>query len=295
MNADLNIKVLRAIYTLNTAGSVTKAAELLQVTPAAVTYLINQARKITGSALFYRTRDGMKPNTLALELCQRYQNIMRDYYPAETVSSSKNRVFIISTYSLFEFYLAITLGRMAHKNAALSFVSIKDSDTQRLADLRNKQIDIDIGERLPVDSSIVQIKLFSTAVGVMTRKDHPSIGDKFNIGDWHSNNHVVWSKGMPFISDDVGHTRQFHNLFNQQKTEWRSSDLLSLTLLCAHSDMVSRMPMCIGNKLESVLPIKIHTLPEELSMTCECYLHYHHSFTNDLIFQEFINNIKNSF
>jgi len=292
MNVELDIKVLRAIYTLSTAGSVTKAAEMLQVTPAAVTYLINKARKTTGSALFFRTREGMKPNTLATELSQRYQGMMQDYFPEESMSSSLSRAFTISTYSLIEFLLALEWGSSVQKGAELSFVPTEENDTRRLAALRNKEVDIDIGSRLPVDSAIVQMKLFSTDVGIIARKGHPSINVRFTTADWHENGHVLWSRGMHFISDDIDQTRNFRILFEQQNKVWISSSSLNVTLLCAYSDAITRMPIRLGRKLESVLPVTLFDLPDNLQMTYECYIHYHHSLSNDQVFQQVIAKIQ---
>ncbi|ROS15274.1 DNA-binding transcriptional LysR family regulator [Raoultella sp. BIGb0399] len=294
MSLELDIKILRAIHTLSTAGSVTKAAEMLQVTPGAVTYLINKARKTTGSALFFRTREGMKPNTLATELSQRYQSMMADYFPEESASSALNRAFIVSTYSLVEFLLALAWGKSAPKEADLSFVSTVGDDTQRLAGLRNKEVDIDIGSRLPVDSAIVQVKLFSSEVGMIARKDHPTINEKFTTKDWHENGHVLWSHGMHFISEDIAQTLDFRNLFDRQNKVWVSSSSLNVTLLCAYTNAISRMPVRIGRKLEAVLPVRIFSLPDDLHMTYECYLHYHQAFANDLTFQRVIERIQHS-
>lgn len=292
MNRELDIKVLRAIHTLSTAGSVTKAAEILQVTPAAVTYLINKARKSTGSPLFFRTREGMKPNTLAKDLSLRYQNMMQTYFPEESASSTLTRAFVISTYSLFEFLLALAWGPSAEREAPFNFVAMAGDDMQRLAGLRNKTVDIDIGSRLPADRSIVQLELFSTDVGIIARKDHPSISDIFTTEDWRQNGHVVWSRGMYSISGDIEHTRNFRNLFDQQKTAWAASSLLNVVLLCAYSDAVTQMPVRIARKLESILPVKLLSLPDNLHMTCECYLHYHQSFANDPEFQQVIKDIQ---
>ena len=121
MDNQLDMKVLRAIHILSTSGSVTKAAEILQVTPGAVSYLINKARKSTGSALFFRTRSGMKPNTLALELSQRYQNINQDYNVDGSALSPGGRAIVLSTPSILELLLTITLLNNENEQTHLAF------------------------------------------------------------------------------------------------------------------------------------------------------------------------------
>jgi DNA-binding transcriptional LysR family regulator len=292
MSVELDVKVLRAIDTLSTAGSVTKAAEILQVTPGAVTYLINKARKATGSALFFRTKEGMKPNTLATELSQRYQNMIEAFPPDDTGAANHQRSFIISTYTLIEFLLALAWGPTSEDEAELRYVTSDQDKSRRLAALRNKEVDIDLGSRLQIDSSIIQVKLFTAEVGMIARKDHPTIGERFTIEDWHENRHALWSRGMYFFSDDIEQTQDFHNLFEQQNPACVSSSSLNAVMLCAYSDCVTRMPKNLGSKLESILPVKQHSLPDNLHLTYECYLHYHHSFINDPHFQQVIRKIK---
>ena len=85
----LDMKVLRAVHTLTQSGSVSRAADILGVTPGPVTYLISKARKATDSALFFRSRRGMAPDTRARELNARYQSFCLEFHstpPAASVS-----------------------------------------------------------------------------------------------------------------------------------------------------------------------------------------------------------------
>lgn len=288
MHKQLDMKVLRAIHVLSTSGSVTKAAEILQVTPGAVSYLINKARKSTGSALFFRTRSGMKPNTLALELSQRYQSINQDYYADDATSPLNSRTIVMSTPSILELLLTVSLLNNESDSTELAFRKPSETDLERLARLRNKEIDIDIGSRLPVDNSIIQLKLFSSEVGILVRKEHPKIKHPFTLDDWHQNRHAIWSRGMHFISDSVEQTQHFRNLFEKQDIAFVASSSLNLVTLCAFSDLVMLIPTSIGKKLPNFLPVQLLNAPSELQMRYECYLHYHHSFSGDEHFQQLL-------
>lgn len=288
MDRQMDLKVLRAVHLLTTSGSVTKTAELLQVTPGAVSYLINKARKSTGSALFFRTREGMKPNTLALELSRRYQSVSQNFPDKEMEKSLDSRTIVISTYSLLELLLSISL----LKTARLSFRRASHNDGERLTRLRNKEVDIDIGSRLSVDSSIVQLKLFSSPVGTMVRKDHPTVVSPFTLKDWHENSHIIWSGGMQFISDNLELTHQFRTLFDQQEVAFMASSSLNLTALCAFSDLIILLPELIGQKVEALFPVKMLALPAEMQMNFECYVHYHHSFAKNDSFLQLLTEIQ---
>ncbi|MBU9847079.1 LysR family transcriptional regulator [Rahnella ecdela] len=288
MSIEMDMKVLRAIHLLSTSGSVTKTAEILQVTPGAVSYLINKARKSTGSALFFRTRDGMKPNTLALELSQRYLGVTEQFSEGNMQKSLNERTIVLSTYSLFELLLSITL----LNTTKLTFSRSSHDDAERLMKLRNKEVDVDIGSRLAVDSSIVQLKLFSSDLGALVSKNHPTIKETFTMEDWHQNRHIIWSRGMQFISDNMELTHSFRALFDQQEIAFVASSSLNVTALCAYSDLVILLPLLIGKKVESLFPVKALPLPAEMKMSFECYVHYHHSFAKNENFHQLLSEIQ---
>lgn len=291
----LDMKVLRAIHVLSTCGSVTKTAEILQVTPGAVSYLINKARKSTGSALFFRTRSGMEPNTLAKELSQRYQNISHELTAHDNKSTITQRTVTISTYSLIEMILSHAMLNTRQPVPMANFQPQFESDNERLIKLRNKEIDIDIGTRLPVDRSIVQIKFLMTDIGILVNKQHPTIKDSISLAQWHNSRHATWSRGMHFFSEDIEQTNQFSELFHSQDTALVASSSLSVVMLCALSDIVLLMPKVVGNKLEALLPVKWLSAPKELTMRYECFLHYHHSQANNKKMSDLISFLQQTF
>ena len=291
----LDMKVLRAIHVLSTCGSVTRAAEILQVTPGAVSYLINKARKTTGSALFFRTRSGMEPNTLAKELSQRYQNITHELTPADDQTALSSRTVVVSTYSLAELILSAALLKSATATPLIHFQQQHENENERLIKLRNKEVDIDIGTRLPVDRSIVQIKFLVSDTGVLLSNEHPTIRESITLEQWHHSRHAIWARGMHFFSDDIAQTNQFNELFRDQRLSLVASSSLSVATLCALSDLVILMPKIVGNKLEKILPVKWLPAPDELTMHYECFLHYHHSHADNKNMSELITFFQQSF
>ncbi|MFK3659623.1 LysR family transcriptional regulator [Scandinavium sp. NPDC088450] len=291
----LDMKVLKAIHVLSTCGSVTRAAEILQVTPGAVSYLINKARKTTGSALFFRTRTGMEPNTLAKELSQRYQNINHELNASDSNNAYASRSIVVSTYSLAELILSHAALNSASTLPMLHFQPQHESENERLIKLRNKEVDIDIGTRLPVDRSIVQIKFIVSDTGVLLSKEHPTIKDSITLEQWQNSRHAIWARGMYFFSDDITKTNQFNELFRDQSLSLVASSSLSVATLCALSDLVILMPKIVGNKLEKILPVKWLPAPDELTMHYECFLHYHHSHADNNNLSELITFFQQAF
>ncbi|HGF8574671.1 LysR substrate-binding domain-containing protein [Salmonella enterica] len=150
--------------------------------------------------------------------------------------------------------------------------------------MRNKEVDIDIGTRLPVNSSVIQLKFFSSGISAVIRHDHPVIGDTFTMSDWTQHQHAIWSRGMHLISDNVEQINRFNAPFETRNVAFVASSTLNLVMLCAHSDLIILLPTVIARNLQPLLPIKVLDVPPELEMSYECYVHYHHSLaTNPLL------------
>lgn len=289
----LDIKVLRAIHLLVTCRSVTKTADLLGVSPGAVSYLLNKARQKTGSSLFLRTREGMLPDNIAKELSERYVNIAKELYDDNGAVSLSNREIMICTYSLFEFAISDRLCVMDERPEQIHFTPPEMNDTARLLRLRSKEIDIDIGTRLPGDRSVVQTLLFSSGLKVLMNNRNPAAKERFTLNDWLKCNHVRWSRRMDFVCDDFRHANRFYELMNQRMISVISSDSLNMALLCAHTDHVMLMPSAVADMIADKLPIAALPPPPELEMQFDCYLHYHHTLSNDNKLKQIIHTIQN--
>ena len=284
MEHKFDIKTLRTIHTLCSCGSVMQTAKLLGVSPGAISYTLNKARKITGSALFYRSRTGMVPSSLAEELSQKYQKIVNELDVERVLSATEKNIFTVSCYSVLELLLSTALIATTEQLPRINFCSAIENDEARIARIRNKEVDIDIGTRLPVNNSIIQLKFFTSEISAIVRHNHPEIGETFSLSDWTQHQHAIWSRGMHLISDSVEQTNRFNALFQTRNVAFVASSTLNLVMLCAHSDLIILLPTLIAKNIQPLLPIKVLDVPAELDMSYECYLHYHHSLaTNPML------------
>lgn len=294
MEHQFDIKTLRTIHTLCSCGSVMQTAKILGVSPGAISYTLNKARKITGSALFFRSRTGMVPNNLAQELSQKYQTIIKEIDLDNVLSVKDKTTFTVSCYSLLELLLSTALISAADPLPRINFCVSIENDEARMARIRNKEIDIDIGTRLPVNSSVIQLKFFSSSISAIARHNHPLIGDTFSMSDWTQQQHAIWSRGMHLISDNVEQTNRFNALFETRNVAFVASSTLNLVMLCAHSDLIILLPTVIARNLQPLLPIKVLDVPPELEMSYECYVHYHHSLATNPLLGKLIQHFQDS-
>ena len=280
MTNQLDLKLLRTINAICQAGSVTRAAVVLGITPGAVSYLVNKARKITGSALFFRTRNGLEPDLQALELSARYESIAGEIENQANIPG-ETRPIAISAYSLAEFLLSLAIVNDQNSYPEIMFHRQQYDENERLIKLRNREIDLDIGTRLPSDSSIKQLRFIVGKAGVLARKNHSTVHHRVSLMDWESHPHAVWQRGMHFISDDFERMHRFDTLTQKRNITFTSSTSLNLINLCATTDTLILIPERVGHKLEAVMPVKWLPAPEELEMQYICYLHYHRAMSGN--------------
>ena len=287
---NLDIKTLRVLDTLMNCGSVTRSAEYLDVTPGAVSYFLNKARQSTGSALFFRTKNGMQPDNIAKELVERYQRIKSDKVINNREITLSQRDLTISTYALIELLLGINLEAQNLKRK-VNFCPLPVDNDERQQKLRNKEVDIDIGTRLPADSNIIQCRLFSCGVRIVTGQQYPSEKTSFTLDEWLNASHIIWGRGMQLFHDDHEHTTRFHKYLSQRKVTCIASNSINMIFMAAHGNHIIMMPEKIINKLSDRLPIRVFSPPPELDMIYDCFLHYHKTLTEDEVIQGVLKNI----
>lgn len=278
---NIDLKTLKIIHVLCQAGSVSKTAEIMDVTPGAISYMLNKARKATGRALFFRTRQGMEPDALAKELSERYLSVRQDLSVSDQQSAINNRPIIISSYSLAELLLSIAVLNHDKTHPEIIFNRQSHNDNERLIKLRNREVDLDIGTRLPSDKAITQLSFFAGNAGVLISKDHPRISNTVSIQDWQENRHAIWLRGMHFINNDFDKTKRFHELSSVRNIAFIASSSLNLISLYALSDLLVLVPSSVGRQLEKIMPVRMLSAPEELDMRYECYIHFHHSMNGN--------------
>ncbi|NTX77442.1 LysR family transcriptional regulator [Serratia proteamaculans] len=294
MDNSIDLKSLKVIHILTTCGSVTKTAELMGVSPGTVSYYIKKTRQLTGSNLFSRTRRGMIPDGIAKTLSERYVSVMNEMPLKKEILTSYKRSITISTYSLIELALSTSFRSTEAIKSMVQFTSPDVDETSRLNRLLNKEVDIDIGSKLPPNKNIIQIDFISSDIAIIARKHHPVIKDKFTMKNWHESNHIVWSRDMSLVGHDVRHANRFNELINNRSISVVSSSSLNMVVLCSLSDDVMIFPKELASFIEANFDIQIFEVPKELKMRFDCYLHYHHSSAKDADMIDAIEKAKNA-
>jgi Transcriptional regulator len=260
---DINLRHLKIVDALINHQSAVKAASILNISPSAISYSLNQLKKQTGKTLFVRTREGLRPNEFAFELQKKFLEI--------TQLKACKIEFVVTTYSLIEMLLAEHI--YAESDALLHFTTMEICDNERLRKLKHREVDIDIGGRLQEDRSIVSRHLIRSELYIIVNQHHSRIKDEFTLDDWFNNEHLGWQRGPGSITGMVDNLDPLQH--RDRKITWSSPNLLTLAWHCANSEHIVVMPKLFIPFLQQLFPLKALPLPPEIKMTFDCYLHYH--------------------
>ncbi|RJT46823.1 LysR family transcriptional regulator [Rahnella woolbedingensis] len=263
---DISIKKLQVVNALIENGSATNAAKMLNISPSSISYTLKKLQDQLGVPLFRREKEGLKPNVEAYSLQEQYNEVMG--------LNTTRKTFIITTYALVEFLLADYIHDFIREKT-LHFVPMDVCENERLRKLKHREVDIDIGGRLPEDVSIISERYLYSDMCILVRENHPSIKNKFTLEDWHQNQHLRWQRDRGSISNMVDGVDASERYFNERDIAWESPNLLTLAYLCSGSDHIMMVPEVFTKSLISMLPLKSFVPPPSFEMKFKCYLHYH--------------------
>lgn len=289
----VDLKVLRAVHVLASCGSVTKTAEILNVTPGSVTYLLNKARHATGSALFFRAKNGMEPDSVAKELSLRYQKFTSEFEENNQKLELNDRDIIISCFSLLELILSMSLNNKSDER--INFLPLPMCENERLSRLRNKEVDLDLGTSLPPDRSIIRSRVLTSDMKVAVRKDHPYIKDSCTLKSWEKSTHIMWSRKPSLCFDDHSSANRFYELLDDRTISYVSSSSTNMLINACYTDNVVMMPAFIAEHFRDKLPLALFDPPDDVALRYEFHVHYHSSMARNPSIERILQGIKETF
>jgi DNA-binding transcriptional LysR family regulator len=266
-----NLKQLKIIDALIECGNATRAAAKLNVSAATISYTLGQLRKKHDEALFTRNCGKFIPSAIALELQAQYQEL--------TLLNGEKKELIISTDAIIEFVLGQNMPLHADDtdSGSMRFINLESSAEQRLSKLRSRIVDIDIGGKLPTDSSIISAKFIESELCIMVNKDHPFIKDEVTREQWFECGHTRWLRDDGTVTSMVEDLDFSDALFADRVICYESVNLLLLAYVCSRSEYLMLIPKAFVAPLSQFYNIKAVKPPEGIPMKFECFYHYHHS------------------
>ncbi|TDN47021.1 LysR family transcriptional regulator [Scandinavium goeteborgense] len=269
----ISLQKLKIINEVIECENAMKAASRLKISPSTISYTIKSLKEKLGTDIFVRTPSGLKPNDTALVLQERYRELI-------ALNTSRKEYFI-ATYSLIELLLTESI-QFRNDETLFHFITMDTSEDERLRKLKQREVDIDIGGKLPDDLAIISKKYLQSDMKILVSENHPTISNAFTIDDWLNNTHLRWRRDLGSITAMVNGMNMSNELMFNRDISWESPNLLTMAYLCARGDSIMLVPEVFVASLKKILPLKALTLPDKLEMKFECYIHHHRSLKVEL-------------
>ncbi|MBK9020856.1 MAG: LysR family transcriptional regulator [Sulfuritalea sp.] len=259
---DLNLLVV--FEAVLAEGSISRAADRLDLSQPAVSNALARMRKATGDRLFVRLGNAMVPTPYA----QGIADPIRQALAAIRVSlgasqefdpATAQRAFSIYLTDLGEaYFLPRLLERLNRVAPGVRLRTLPMPPESAEESLRNGEVDLAIGNLPDLGAGFYVQRLFRDRYVCVVRRDHPSIGERITAKQFAAASHAIvtpggWGHGV------IERKLIEHGL--DQRITLRMQNFLVLASIVATTDMVAIVPHSVGSQLSQHNDVKLLPLP----------------------------------
>lgn len=290
MKIDLNLfTVFEAIYT---EGSLTRAAERLNLTQPAISHALSRLRDRLDDPLFVRQGHKMRPTPLAQNLLPNIQGALSQLNSALQQAHAfdpmqAEKTFKIAMRDIMEAtFIPPIINKLDEVAPNIQLASVHMERKEMEAKLASGEIDFALDVVLPTPQNINQLKLINDELVVIKRKDSPI--DCSKKDEYLSAKHIVVSLRatgpslVDYALSSVGLNRHIG---------LRCQHYFAGCQVVSQSEMLLTMPKHYAKVLlEHFDNLELQSLPFD-TPNIDVYLYWHKSQDNDAgsqWFREFI-------
>jgi len=265
----LRVGAYRDFLILLQERSLTRAAQLLDVSQPALSKSLAKLRSHFGDPLFIRVGSRMEPTARALEL----ERPMRSLIEAErALNVSPRRFSPLDSSRTFSFFLSDigvvlllpSVLRFLEKEAPRVRLRVMQADARQLtARLESGEVDLAVGDFPPLVQNIRRQRLYTDDYLGLARQDHPRIGGEPSRSEFLSERHVLVS------ASGTGHAhllaeRALLKAIPPSNVILRVASFSAAALVVQQSDLVATLPARTARLLARELKLRIVVPPMEL-------------------------------
>ncbi|CAH0991203.1 HTH-type transcriptional regulator LeuO [Sinobacterium norvegicum] len=195
----LDLNLFRIFISVYRTRSFTRSAEELDLTQSSVSNAIGRLKRSLNSELFYREGRTTKATKVADELfaqlassiidIERVVNSLEAFDPKTSA-----RTFIVYAYdSAIHMALPQIKQAIADTNIDIVFKQLPADDQQVYHDIENETVDLLLDIFVPPQPSLNNLKIHSSDMCCLVRKNHPRITDSISIEQFEAEQHVLLS------------------------------------------------------------------------------------------------------
>ena len=270
---DLNLlKVFEQLYLLQ---NMTRAADVLHLTPSAVSHAVARLRDCLGDPLFVRSQNRMVPTPacqrvapLLIENLSRLRQILHQWDQFDASTSQQH--FRIGMHDALELSILPRLSALLSQQAPnVTFSSIKIDRQHMVRELSSGQVDLALDVALPLKPPVKHQLLVEDGFCVLINTRHPMAKD-LSVEAYLQGDHVSVSNRPigPSVEDLVLQQQGY-----QRRITMRCQNYLAASQIVANSMRLLTLPVSLARQLKSdalaILPMPVSIPP----LTTHMYWH----------------------
>lgn len=272
-NNQTDLNLIRAFVAIYETGSVSAAAERLNLTQPSVSHALNRLRRLLRDSLFTRIRQGMTPTFNATQLYETFRQALDRIESAIAstqvfVAAESSRCFRLAMSDLGEMYLLPRIMAELQRLAPSVEIEVVQLEIDKAADwLTTGKIDAAVGNLRFVGGQARRRQLFSETYSCLVGTAHFRKIDAFTVDDYVAAKHVVGAvySGHSLVEDamiEMGLNR---------KVSLRVPHSTNLAAVVADTDLVLTLPTRVARAFAAdgkvcVVPLPIPIKPFDVNL-----------------------------
>lgn len=283
---DLNLLVIfECIYQ---QLSISKAAEMLFITPSAVSQSLQRLRTQLNDPLFIRAGKGITPTTVATNL---HYHLADNFNSLEKTINMMNNTELKKRFVIYgpQFYCSPKFSQLMELLIAKPDLQVEyynyETSQESIEDLLNFRKADMVLSLAPVNSRALVCQHFLTLNATLVcRKDHPRLGDTATVEE------ALQEKFTFFITKDPSVTHYQTNedyFYAHRQYAFYSPSIMSIINTISHTDIVGMLPRPTYEVFKDAFGLKEVIIPTPLA-EFNYYMTYNRSMLSTEIFNEII-------
>lgn len=286
---DLNLLVIfECIYQ---QLSISKAAEMLFITPSAVSQSLQRLRTQLNDPLFIRAGKGITPTTVATNLHHHLAENLNSIEQTINLmnNSGLNKRFVIygpqfycspKFMGLMDDIMSETHVQIEYHDYAYAKDSIEDLMNYRKADI--------VLSLAPINNRALICTPFLQVDTVLAcSKNHPRLGDTATIEEALSEKFTQFMTSDPNI---IQYQHRDHPFYSDRQIAFYSSSMMSIINTIKQTDIIGMIPSPFYELFKDSMELKKVGIPVDM-MKLELYIIYNRSMLNSNQFKNLISKI----
>jgi len=273
----LDLNLLKVFECLYQQQNMTRTAEVLSLSPSAVSHAIGRLREVLGDALFTRQGKKMMPTPA----CVRFAPVLLDSLTQLRLSlqlfshfepSTTTQCFRVAVHHAIESQMMPRLFRVLLRQAPQARLECVQLDRQQITrQLASGSVDVAIDIALPVSLPLRHQSIIDDEYAVLMAEDHPLVGC-LNSQAYIQAQHIgVSNRSSGPVLEDISFQKQGIN----RDIRARCQNFQTAIRFAQCSELLLTLPVSVAREF-STPGLTLETLPVSLScISTHLYWHEH--------------------